>query len=128
MRKVLGITNFIDTSNVPKSAGSSDATARLEQDNQKLFSLYTAVNNLAYLAKMSQRAGMTDGQLAGFDTRFQDGLAQVQNFIKTKSFNNFTLQMGKTNSSVTSSVSVPFAPFTYQGGTVVARRQYRQRR
>ncbi len=114
-----GMTDFLDTSNVPKSSGSTRAS-KLEQDNQKLFSLYTAVNNLAYLAKMSQRDGMAAGQLAGFDTRFQDGLMQVQDYIKTQSFNNFTLQMGKTQKSVTSSVSVPYAPFTYQGGTMVA--------
>ena len=58
--KVLGITNFLDTTNVPLSAGSTK-DAKTEQDNQKLFSLYTAINNLSYLAKMSQRAGMTAG-------------------------------------------------------------------
>ncbi len=117
--QVLGITNFLDTSNVPKSAGATDST-KTEQDNQKLFSLYTAVNNLSYLAKMSQRDTATDGQRVGYDTRFQAGLAQVQNYIKTNSFNDFTLQLGKTQSSVTSGVSVPFAPFTYPGGTIVA--------
>ncbi len=117
--KVLGITNFLDTSNVPYSAGSS-ADSKTEQDNQKLFSLYTALNNLAYLASMSQRDGMTAGQLTGFDTRFQTGLKQVQSYIATGSFNNFTLQMQQTQSSVTSSVSVPYAPFSYQGGTIVS--------
>ena len=117
--KVLGLTNFIDLSNVPKSSGSTTDT-KTEQDNQKLFALYTAVKNLAYLAKMSQRDGMTAGQLTGFDTRFQMGLTEVQDFIKTESFNNFALQLGQTSASVTSTVSVPFAPFDYQGGTIVA--------
>lgn len=117
--QVLGLTSFLDLSNVPASPGST-ADSKTEQDNQKLFALYTAVNNLAYLAKMSQRDGMTAGQLAGFDTRFQSGLAEVQNFIKTASFNNFALQLGQAKSSVTSSASVPFPPFTYQGGTLVS--------
>ena len=117
--RVLGLTSFLDLSKVPASAGSTDAS-RIEQDNQKLFALYNGVNNLAYLAKMSQRDGMTTGQLAGYDTRFQSGLAEIQNFIATQSFNNFTLQTGKTSSSVAGTVSVPFAPFNYQGGTVVA--------
>ena len=116
--QVLGLSSFLDLSNVPASAGNSDAS-KIEQDNQKLFSLYSGINNLAYLAKMSQRDGMTAGQLAGFDTRFQSGLAEIQSYISTATFNNFTLQMGKTSSSVTSSVSVPYAPFTYQGGTIV---------
>lgn len=116
--QVMGITNFLDLSDVPKSAGST-ADSKTEQDNQKLFALYTAVSNLAYLAKMSQRDGITDGQRAGYDTRFQMGFAQVQDFLKTASFNALTLQAGKTSSSTTSTVSVPYAPFTYQGGTVV---------
>ena len=56
--QVLGITNFVDTSKVPILSGSTTDT-KTEQDNQKLFALYTAVNNLAYLASMSQRTGMT---------------------------------------------------------------------
>jgi hypothetical protein len=116
--KVLGITKFIDTSNVPYSAGSTSDT-KTEQDNQKLFSLYTAINNLAYLAKMSQRSGATAGQMEGYNTRFQEGLAQVKDYLASTSFNNFTLQTGKTQSSVTSGVSLAYAPFTYQGSTIV---------
>src|SRR3569623_468410 len=89
--KVLGITNFLDTSNVPLSAGTK-SDAKTEQDNQKLFSLYNAVNNLSYLAKMAQRSGMTPGQIDGFNTRFQAGLQQIESYISSTSFNNFTLQ------------------------------------
>lgn len=116
--QVLGLTNFIDTTNVPAIANGTGG--QLEQDNQKLFSLYTAVNNLSYLAGMSTRTGVTAGQQAGYNTRFQQGLQQVQNFISTESFNNLTLQAGQTQSSVTSTASVPLPPFTYQGGTVTA--------
>ncbi len=49
--KVLGTTNFLDTSKVPRSAGAT-SDSKLEQDNQKLFALYSAVNTLAYIAKM----------------------------------------------------------------------------
>lgn len=117
--RVLSLTDFIDLSNVPKSTGSKP-DEKTEQDNQKLFALYQAVNNLTYLAKMSQREGMTAGQLAGFDTRFQAGFAQVQNFISTESFNDFTLQATAPSASVTSTVSIPFPPMNYTGGTVAA--------
>jgi len=115
--QVLSLTNFIDLSKVPASAGST-ADQKTEQDNQKLFALYQAVNNLAYLASMSQRDGMTAGQLQGFDTRFQQGMQQVQNFIATQSFNNFTLQATAPSSSVTSQVAIPFPPMNYAGGTI----------
>ena len=116
--QVLSLTNFIDLSNVPKTAGTKP-DEKTEQDNQKLFALYQAVNNLAYLAKMSQRDGMTAGQLSGFDTRFQTGMQQVQDFIATEKFNGFTLQASAPSASVTSQASIAFPPMNYAGGTVV---------
>jgi hypothetical protein len=115
--QVLGITNFLDTSNVPLSAGTSTDT-KTEQDNQKLFSLYTAVNNLSYLASLSNRDGMTAGQLAGFNTRYQQGLQQIQNYVATTSFNNFTLQASAPSSSATSSVGVSFGTYAYNTRTL----------
>ena len=44
--KVLSTTNFLDTSKVPLSTGAT-TDAKTEQDNQKLFALYSAVNTLA---------------------------------------------------------------------------------
>ncbi|HEY0282878.1 MAG TPA: hypothetical protein VGC27_09670, partial [Rhizomicrobium sp.] len=116
--KILGLTNFIDLSNVPKYSGGS-ADARTEQDNQKLFALYTAISNLSYLATMSQREGMTEGQLAGFDQRFQMGLQQIESFIGKATFNNFTLQAASSSASITSTIKVPSATFGYTGGTIV---------
>src|ERR1700761_5714271 len=43
---VLSTTNYINTSNVPLSAGATSDT-KMEQDNQKLFSLYNAANTLS---------------------------------------------------------------------------------
>lgn len=115
--QVLGTTDFLDTSNVPLTAsGATDA--KTEQDNQKLFALYTAVNNLSYLAGMSKRDGMTAGQLAGFNTRFQAGLQQIQSYIASTSFNNFTLQSQAPSSSASSSAGVSFGSYTYQTRTL----------
>ncbi|HEY7977744.1 MAG TPA: SBBP repeat-containing protein [Rhizomicrobium sp.] len=115
--KVLSITNFLDTSNVPLSAGST-TDAKTEQDNQKLFSLYTAINNLSYLAKMAQRDGMTSGQIAGFNTRFQTGMQQVESYLSSTTFNNFTLQAAATSSSVTSTATLPLPSFSYTTKTL----------
>jgi hypothetical protein len=115
--KVLSTTNFLDTSNVPLGATIS-SDQKTEQDNQKLFSLYTAVNTLAYIAKMGQRDGMTAGQLAGLNSRFQAGLGQVESYISNTDFNNFTLQAAAPSPSVTSSVVVPFGSFDYSTKTL----------
>ncbi len=117
--KVLSLTNFLDTSNVPLSVSATKGAAT-EQDNQKLFSLYNAINNLTYLSSMSQRSGMTAGQLQGFNTRFQAGLQQVEAYLAKNKFNGFTLQLGTPSSSATSTATVPFANFGYTGGTVVS--------
>ncbi len=115
--QVLSISNFLDTSNVPLTTSAS-ADAKTEQDNQKLFSLYTAVNNLSYLASMSNRAGMTAGQLAGFNTRFQTGLQQIQSYVASASFNNFTLQATTPSSTVSSTAGISFGSFSYQTRTL----------
>ncbi len=110
--KVLSTTNFLDTSNVPLSAGAT-SDAKMEQDNQKLFSLYSAVNSLAYLAKLAQGATETPGQLAGLNARFQTGLAQVQQYLKSTSFNNFTLQAAMPTATASSTANISLGGFTY---------------
>ena len=115
--QVLAAKNFIDTGDVPLSKGSA-TDAATEQDNQKLFALYTAVNDLSYLASMSKRDGMTAGQLAGFNTRFQAGLQEVQSYIATTAFNNFTLQASTPSSSVTSGAGVSLGSYTYKTRTL----------
>jgi hypothetical protein len=114
---VLSLKNFIDTSDVPLLAGSASDT-KTEQDNQKLFALYKAVNNLAYLASMSKRDDTPAGQMAGYNTRFQAGLQEIQKYISSEDFNNFTLQAQEPSSSVTSTATVSLPTFTYTGSTI----------
>lgn len=116
---VLNTTNWIDLSKVPVLAGNSPDT-KTEQDNQKLFALYNAVNNLSYLATMSKRTGVSAGQMAGYNTRFQTGLQQIEQFVSTQTFNNFTLQAAASSSSATSSATVPNPTFGYATGSLVS--------
>ena len=115
--QVLSTTNFFDLSNVPLIATSTDQ--KLEQDNQKLFTLYTGINQLSYLAGMANRDGITDGQRAGYNTRLQQGLAQLQTFLKNQTFNNLTLQAQNPSASVTSTLSIPLAQTYFTGRTLV---------
>lgn len=110
--KVLSTTNFLDTSKVPLSPGGTK-DSKMEQDNQKLFALYSAVNTLAYMVKMAQRSTATSGQMAGLNTRFQTGMEQVQKYLGSTEFNNFNLQATKPSDSVTSTAGVAFSDFTY---------------
>ncbi|MGH6871702.1 MAG: beta strand repeat-containing protein [Rhizomicrobium sp.] len=116
---VLATTNFVDLGNATLTPGSS-TDAKLAQDNERLFALYNGLNALSQLAALSQSSTATAGQMAGYNTRFQAGLAQVKSYLASTTFNNFTLQSGAPSASATSTVSVPFATFGYQGGTVVS--------
>lgn len=116
---VLATTNFLDTSRIPLG-GTTTADGKTEQDNQKLFALYSAVNTLAYLTKIGQREETTSGQLAGLNARFQHGLQQVQAFIANSTFNNFTLQAAAQAPSVTSAVGVELGSFAYDTRTLVS--------
>ena len=110
--KVLSTTNFIDTTNVPLSAGATSDT-KMEQDNQKLFSLYSAVSTLSQLAQMAQSTTATSGQLQGLNTRFQTGLQQIQQYLTSTSFNNFNLEAATPSNKVTSTAGISFSNLTY---------------
>ena len=67
---------------------------------------------------MSNRSDMTAGQMSGFNTRYQEGLEQVENYVANATFNNFTLQASQPSSSVTSTAGVSFGNFTYDTRTL----------
>ena len=114
--------------NVPKSAGSTRRHQDRAGQSETLLALHGG-QQPRLSRQDGQRDGITDGQRAGYDTRFQSGLAQVQDFIARPRASTISpCRPARRSPSVTSSVSVPFAPFTYQGGTIVTRRQYRRLR
>ena len=90
------------------------------QDNDKLFALYQAVTRLQYIAQMATRKTTVDGQLPGLDTSFQNGLSQVLSFVQSTSFNGLSVLPGQKTSSTQSAVTIPYAPFSYAGGTVAS--------
>jgi len=113
----LADTPYIDDSGVAKYANT--ASQKLDQDNEKLFSLYQGLNRLAYIASMATRDGMTSGQLSGLNTRFQAGLSQIQDYLSTATFNGLTLLPGAKSSSIISQAAVPLTQTNYVGGVVV---------
>jgi len=115
--QALATTPLFDLSGVSHAA--STASQKLDQDNQKLFALYQALNRLAHIAAMASRDGTVGGQLTSLNTRLQDGLGQVRNFIASTSFTNLTLLPGAKSSSVISTATVPLMQSNYVGGVVV---------
>jgi hypothetical protein len=116
---VLSTTNFINPNSAQLTAAQASGST-VAEDNQSLFTLYQAVNSLSQLASLAQTPTATSGQLAGYNTRFQTGLQQVESYINSTTFNNFTLQTQTPSASVTSSAAVPLQPIDYSGGTIVS--------
>jgi hypothetical protein len=121
--QVLSTTNFIQSSTTPL-VGVSGVAQETQQDNQKLFTLWQAVNQLSTLAGLATQSGLTAGQVEGYNTRFQEGLQQVESYISSTTFNNLTLQTQNPSASVTSKAGLPLASFQYNGGTIVSDAQY----
>src|SRR6185437_8847314 len=111
--KILSTTKFVNTSNVPLSAGAT-GDSKLEQDNQKLFTVYNTISSLNYLTQLAQSSKETAGQLTGLNTRFQQGLSQLQQYLSSTDFNNYTVQMAKPASSVASTAAVPLSNSSYK--------------
>lgn len=121
--QVLSTTNFIQPNTTPL-VGSAGTSKSLQEDNQNLFTLFQGVRQLTTLASMASQKGLTAGQLEGYNTRFQQGLQQVEAFISGTTYNNLTLQAQTPSASVTSKVGVPLESFQYNGGTIVTDAQY----
>ena len=121
--QVLSTTNFIQPNTTPL-VGSSGATKATQEDNQKLFTLFQGVSQLATLASMASQKGLTAGQLQGYNTRFQEGLQQVESYISGTTYNNLTLQAQAPSASVTSKAGVPLPSFQYNGSTIVSDAQF----
>ena len=117
--KVLSTTDFIQQSTTPL-VGGSGTSKEMQQDNQQLFTLYQAISSLGTLAAIANQPGVTSGELTGYNTQFQTGLSQVESYINSTSFNNFTLQTQTPSASVTSKASIPLPSFNVTGNTVVS--------
>ncbi|HEX2593444.1 MAG TPA: hypothetical protein VHL34_18220 [Rhizomicrobium sp.] len=117
--EALSNTKFLDLSDPAIRGAATTDAAKSDQDTQKLFALYKALDRLSYLASMGSRDTTSDGQLPGLNARFQSGLTEVQNFMSTATFNNFTLLSGDKSSSIASTAAVPPTASNYVGGMVV---------
>jgi hypothetical protein len=118
--KVLGTTDFIQQSTTTPLVGGTSTSVELQKDNQNLFTLYNAVSSLGTLAGIANQSGVTAGELAAYNTQFQTGLSQVEAFVNSTKFNNFTLQTQNATASVSGTASVPLPTFNITGKSIVS--------
>jgi hypothetical protein len=104
-------------------SSTSNTNLALSADNDKMFALYSALNRLDYIAQMATRDGTVAGQLSGLDGSFQNGLSQIQSFVKNTSFANLSVLPGQTTSTAQSSVTIAYPKSDYTGGAAVGDKQ-----
>lgn len=114
--EVLSMTDYVDTSNVPASAVGT--SGKLQQDNQKLFSIYNSLDTLSYLAQMASRTDTPSGVIDGYNTRFQECLSQIEKYISTTTFNNLELQQAAVSAVATATATIASASYDYTGNTI----------
>lgn len=105
-------------SRLSKRTGAAEGDVALAGDNNKLFALYKALNRLEYLAEMANREGAAAGLRPGLDRRFQDGLTQIRDFLKTAEFSKLSVLEGKISATAQTAVSIPYPKTEYIGGPV----------
>jgi hypothetical protein len=109
-------------STLSNNSASATNTA-LAGDNDKMFALYSALDRLDYITQMATRDGTVDGQLAGLNQSFQNGLNQVLSFVQNTSLSNLTVLPGQTTSTAQSSVTIAYPQSDYRGGAAVPDKQ-----
>jgi hypothetical protein len=107
-------------STLSHSTAAADANPALATDNHKMFALYSALNRLDYIAKMANREGSSDAQRPGLNKDFQNGLAQIQSFLKSAQFANLAVLPGSKTSTAQSTATIAYAKTNYVTGAVVS--------
>lgn len=77
------------------------------EDHKKLFGLYKALNTLSIIANEAADKDTSATRLAGYDRRFQIGLAQFTDALASTSFDALTLMTGKKSDYMESPLAVP---------------------
>lgn len=114
--KVLSTTDYVDTSNVPPAAVST--ADKLEQDNQKLYSIYKALDTLEYFSEMASRDDVASGVIAGYNKRFQSCLSQIAGYVSKTKFNNLELQQAALDAVTTGTAAISSSNYDYTTKTL----------
>ncbi|MDG1857484.1 MAG: hypothetical protein P8I94_00190, partial [Emcibacteraceae bacterium] len=84
-------TDFInENTSAVKEAG-------LDKDNKALFTLYSALTDLRTIAEYASSSTTASNQIAGLSSQFQNGLAQVDQYVREAELDKLILLAGEKN-------------------------------
>ncbi len=95
----------------PSAAKLDVATPNTDYKN--LFALYQGLSALEGLAQSAQSTTLSAADRLRLQSKFADGLAQVQSFVATSPFKKLTVTQGSAAASVTSTSGVPAEDDSY---------------
>jgi len=105
---------LINAGNTQLSVNGTNAEAN--SDYKNLFALYQGVTALQGIATQASTASAA--QLATYQKAFSQGLGQVQSFLSTSPFSQFSLALGGVTATDTSTAVTPTETDTYQGPAI----------
>lgn len=98
--QVRGIDKFIDLNSATvKSAGD-------DKDSKALFALYSALTKLKTIAEYGADDKTTTGLLSTLNKKFQQGLAEVQQYLQSTDLDKLTLMFGEKKSNIVSGAAL----------------------
>lgn len=107
-----GVDNFIDL------GAASIANSGADGDSQNLFALYNALTSLRTLAQYASDDRTSLSSLGRLDTRFQGGLIEIGEFLKTATFERTEVLYGEATDTIKSSASLGTSEVDYVGARI----------
>ena len=89
-------------------------------DYTKLFTLYQGLNALEAVASAAQGKNVSANQMAAYQRRFTDGMAEVQSYIGDTKYDHLSLTEGTLTNELKSTVGVARTDTTYTGTNIYA--------
>lgn len=80
--------------------------AGFDKDNKALFTLYAAISDLRTIAEYASSNTTPSSLIAGLSSQFQNGLAQVDDYVKQAELDKLILLAGEKKSYVTSKATL----------------------
>lgn len=114
IREVRGLSSFIDTNTSELEAVAGDA------DREATFVLFRALERLRVLAEYAGEDSTSDSSLARLDEQFQQGLAEVRDYIARTELDKLDIQLGNRTSRAETSTRLGKDETDFRGATLTA--------
>ena len=115
-RSVLNGARFFDTAKAKLDVTGADA--KTNTDYKNLFALYQGLNAMNALAQRAGSTGVSATELSQLQTRFAQGMKDLQSFLQQAQFNSLQVAQGKIAPKQQTTAGAPIETDVYTGQTI----------